>query len=54
MTFLLDLGNGGALIACRDARQALALGRLYVALRTGRPAETADPSDPEWHGSRSP
>lgn len=46
MTFLLDLGDGGPLIPCRDERQALALGRLYVALRTRRPAETADPSDP--------
>lgn len=38
MVYRLDLGTGAPVIVCRDAAQALALARVFVALATGRPA----------------
>ena len=38
MTYLLDLGDQGPLIRCRDAQQALLLARVFVAHQSGTPA----------------
>lgn len=37
MVYLLKLPDG-RLVPCRDAAQALALARLYIAITTGAPA----------------
>lgn len=56
MPYFLDLGDGGLLIRCRDAYQALLLAQVWVALETGKPsieenpaARTGERLPPDFH-----